>query len=114
MTKGEKFQYLRSHKPQPGDLLTTKDGLPVQVDVSHRKEEDGTERRVMMVATLIDDECTGWYLVSGTQGMRVLILPQSQEKLIEANGGSEKGVTVSSLWVVRHNPSHTALICEVR
>lgn len=107
-----KFNDLLKQKPTAGTTLRSKDGSPVPLFVDNR-EHDGKARRVMFANALIDEEATGWYLADSTRGLKCLILPEHQRRLIEENGGSEEGLTVLELRVVRQNDRQTALICEL-
>ena len=105
-----KFNQLVKEKPNPGRILRSKDGrsVPVYVEV-----DPVSSKRVVYTNALIDDECTDWYLSESIRGLKVLILPKSQEALIQRNGGSIENLKVDALRVVRHNKKGTALIAEV-
>ena len=106
-----RFEELRERKPNPGELLYVKEGgnAPVMVDTNPVK----VGLRVMFCNAAIDEECTGWYLTRDGKGLKCLILPQSQNKLLERNGGVLEGLTVRELRVVRHARNGRALICEI-
>ena len=112
-SRAVKFDRLRNQKPQPGEVLRSKDGEPVPVYVETKPDFGQGETRVVFTNALIDRECTGWYLTKETNGLKVLVLPHSQERLIELNGGSVENLQVVALRVVRHNEKGTALICEL-
>jgi hypothetical protein len=108
--RSQKFRLLRENKPGPGVILESMDGSEVPVYVEHKCDDNS---RVMYTNALIDDACTGWYLTSDICGLKVLILPRSQARLIETNGHSEDKLSVAALRVVRHTDKGTALIAEV-
>lgn len=111
--RADRFEELRAAKPDAGDILTTKDGEPVPVFVENKPDRGKGAMRVVYTNALIDHDCTGWYLSPEKNGLKVLILPRSQDRLIERNGGSIEGLSVSELRVIRQNEKGTALICEL-
>ena len=110
--RAEKFETLRRNKPAPGDILQAKDGKSVIVYVEQKIEHGKLFNRVFYVNCLIDDACSGWYLTSKPCGLKVLILPRAQEKLIGKYGGTDN-LLVKKLRVIRHNLANTALIAEL-
>ena len=114
LNKTEAFKKLQSEKPQPGEVLYAKDREPVPVFVERRTNDAGIVF-MMFCNALIDYECTGWYLThEDTQrALKVLVLPESQEILIEKNKNRLDTLEVAALRVVRHNEKGTALICEL-
>jgi hypothetical protein len=111
--RSEKFNALRRNKPEPGDLLKSKDGGLVKVYVDETKtSKSGDCKQVMFVNVEIDFECTGWYLTSKNLGLKALILARSQEVLIDRAPNFDS-IVVDKIRVVRHNKSGTALICEI-
>lgn len=116
MTQEEKFNYWKCHKPQPGDIISTRDGNPIPVYVEIRKVRSPrgiSENRLMYCTALIDDTCTGWYLGKDPRGLKVLLLPQTQAELIRRHGGRVEFLQVEQLRVVRYNKNETALLCEL-
>tara|TARA_R100000152_G_C6756339_1_gene180117 strand:- start:80 stop:481 length:402 start_codon:yes stop_codon:yes gene_type:complete len=113
-SKSDKFRQLQGNKPSPGDVLRAKDDEPVPVFVERRIGDSGIVF-MMFCNALIDYECTGWYLTheDTPKALKVLILPESQEILIENNNNRLDTLEVSALRVVRHNEKGTALICEL-
>ena len=113
-SKSDKFRQLQSNKPSPGDVLRAKDEESVPVFVERRISDSGIVF-MMFCNALIDYECTGWYLTheDTPKALKVLILPESQEILIENNNNRLDTLEVSALRVVRHNEKGTALICEL-
>lgn len=106
-----KFQELLQKKPSMGEILMSKDKREVPVYVERR--DNGN----LMVFTnaLIDYDCTGWYLTDEdtTKALKILILPESQNKLIALNDGRLDDLFVAALRVVKPNGKGTALICEL-
>ena len=114
LSKSEKFKQLQQNKPAPGDVLRSKDASPVPVFVERRVNDTGFVF-MMFCNALIDYECSGWYLTNEDtpKALKVLILPESQDILIEKNKKRLDTLEVSALRVVRHNEKGTALICEL-
>lgn len=108
--RAEKFDVLVKKKPEPGQILMAKDRsfVPVYVEI-----DPISKNRVVYTNALIDDDCTGWYLTKEIRGLKVLILPNSQEHLIKENNGSCENLSVAVLRIVRHNKKGTALIAEI-
>ena len=112
----EKFQWLVKNKPQANELLSSKDGNPVPVCVERKwNDRDPCPKMLMYVNALIDSECTGWYLtgIDTQKALKVLIMPDSQDILIDSNDGRIDNLSVAGLRVVRHNERGTALITEL-
>lgn len=114
VAREKRFRELLKRKPGPGEELHTKDGNPVPVYVEYDalNGKSDSRKRMMFTNAIIDRECTGWYLSSDLTGLKVLIMPRSQEVLIEGNDGNLENLTVSVLRVVRHSTKGTALIAE--
>ena len=117
MLRAEKFKMLVKNKPAPGEVLTAKNANPVPIHVERKiiDANSGQWSLMMFANALIDLECTGWYLTpqDTPKALKVLILPESQESLIEGNKGRLTNLEVAALRVVRHNEKGTALICEL-
>jgi|APSaa5957512493_1039668.scaffolds.fasta_scaffold191288_1 hypothetical protein len=112
-TKSEQFDLLRSQKPEPGTILSSKEGgfVKVYVDTS-KTSKSGDCQQVMFVNVEIDYDCTGWYLTSKNLGLKALILARSQDVLMSSYENFDS-ILIDKLRVVRHNKAGTALICEV-
>tara|TARA_R110002020_G_scaffold123580_19_gene280297 strand:- start:1937 stop:2356 length:420 start_codon:yes stop_codon:yes gene_type:complete len=114
-SRSEKFKWLVDNKPEPGMVLTAKDKSAVIVHVERKPGEGGGYVLMMFANALIDPDCTGWYLTNEDtpKALKVLVLPESQDALIDSHGGRLNSLTVGALRVVRHNERGTALICEL-
>ena len=108
--RAERFDVLVKKKPEPGQILMAKDRsfVPVYVEI-----DPITKNRVVYTNALIDDDCIGWFLTKEIRGLKVLILPNSQDYLIKENNGSYENLKIDALRIVRHNKKGTALIAEV-
>jgi hypothetical protein len=106
--RAERFDWFRKNKPGRGDVLRPISGgsVPVFVDVKD------SERRVLFCKCHIDEECKGWFLCDDPKALTVLIIEDEHGGLIEANGGSDAGIRVSALRIIRQNRKGTALIAE--
>jgi len=114
-SRSEKFKWLASNKPKAGEILKSIDDSPVEVHVERRRNKHGEIVLMMFANALIDDQCTDWYLTNNDtpRALKVLILPESQDVLIDSNRGRLDSLEVSALRVVKHNEKGTALICEL-
>jgi hypothetical protein len=106
----KRFEDLRDKKPVPGTVLFMKDGGNVNVSIDSSPGKAGL--RVMFCNAAIDEECSGWFLTNDGKGLKCLILPLSQDKLVAANRDSLENLTVRELRVVRISRNGRALICE--
>ena len=111
-----RFEHLKTHKPSANIVLTAKNSLAVTVWVDARVGHsviEGVVKRLMFCNAIIDDEVTGWYLTNDLYGLKCLILPDSQQRLVDAAGGKIEGLSVKSLRVVRTSLKGTSLMCEL-
>ena len=108
LDRAARFRELLDNKPSPGDTLTSQDSQPVKVNVQTK----GTGEYVMFINAIVDDEGTGWFLSEGSVGLKCLIMPSSQETLLDSSD-MLSDLRAKALRVVRHNQRGTALICEV-
>ena len=112
--RSENFRWLFQNKPKSGDILTSIDGEDIPVFVERRVHNDGGYMLMMFANALIDEDCTGWYLTPDdtNKALRALIIPDSQDLLIEENENRVSDLYVSALKVIKQNEKGTALICE--
>jgi len=109
----ERFEYLREHLPEVGDILTSKypnEKIGVFVEI-HPGE--GKTSRIMYVHALIDRERTGWYLTNNSGGVKVLVAPRSQQTLCSEASGNLENLQVQAVRVLRRSQSGKALVVEV-
>jgi len=102
-----RLKILLANKPLSGTILTTKDGLPVEVRFEEKDGED------VYVNCSVDDDATGWFISGLSRGLRCIIMNKSKVQLIARNKGSWNGLKVSKLLVVRRSDSGRSLICEL-
>jgi hypothetical protein len=106
------FERLRKNKPKFGALLAPMDGEFAKVFIDPSRNDDGSIK-TMFCNALIDQLCTGWFLVNEESGLKCLILPRSQDRLLKDFSGRLDELKVSGLRVLRHTKKGTALICEL-
>lgn len=111
--KRARFTKLLNNKPKAGTLLESISGAPVPLIIDENPATNKGLKRVMFAHATIDEDGTGWYLCDSSRGLKCLILPESQEKIIENNHGSLVGLKIKTLRVVRQTSKKTALICEL-
>lgn len=111
--RAKRFDELRENIPTPGDVLEGKDSEDICIYVDIRPPHEKGVGRSMYANAMIDKDCTGWYLTNGKEGLKVLISPESQDKLVEASGGNVEGLIVTKLRVIRRSMKNTSLIVEV-
>jgi len=109
MRRAERFKWLLGNKPYPGMVLRSFEGNPVHVHVDTRADDSAS----WFVNCQIDGLARGWFLVNDTRGLKYLILPKSQEALLQRHGGIAECLVVYELRVVSSNSRNTALLCEI-
>ena len=105
----EVFEELKKNQPRSGEVLTTVTGKWIRLGVS-QKNESGEIKYAMFCRCAIDVEKKGWFLTNKEIGIVCLILPQSQELVVETEDGR---FYVRELQVVRYTENGRALLCEV-
>lgn len=109
----ERFREVLRNKPAPGTVLRALDGGSVPVWVQDKPARGGRAPMRMMFATAaVDDTCFCWVLSRDTRGLKCLILPRSQARLLEQYPDPST-LQVDGLVVVRQTPRGTALLCEL-
>ena len=109
----EKFAQMLKNKPESGSYLESLNGEPIPVRVETKPDRGFGETRLMWVYAIVADDLSGWVLSGSSKGVVCQLSAASQLELIERNGGSDEGLTVSRLYVIRQNYRGTALRCEL-
>lgn len=108
--RSAKFRSLVHNIPQPGDILTTEDGEPVELIV----DTNGAGKDVMYCYAHVAQDATGWYLNPGNMGLKVMIAPRSQEVLANLRLESvDKVIQVNALRVVRQSENRKSVVGEL-
>lgn len=113
--KLKQFNLLKENIPGSGDTLRGMDGEAIRIRTEWKpaEEKGGKKSRTMYVNALIDPDCLGWWLSNYKDGLKILVCPESQEKLLEKYGVSHGNITVKALRIIRRGFKNSSLVAEI-